>query len=326
MNHRMPSRLYRTFASAMCAVLLYSTAAAGINEGVTATAEFLQQKLRLPAREFTEKPTKVFKGTNPRRDEGRSDWWTPRLKVDRAKIKMDRAMERLGEEGIFASIEEIPVLLLQGEGGAGGGGNPPGEGGGGSGGSGGAGGAGGAGNGGTGSGVSGESNTNTGNNLHTYPIVGWTSLGDSNIGITLYHSSRDEDEGLFGMGWNSTYEAKISYTSGSSAIVKMPDGLEMPYAEASGGNSDKEDHFIAGCLARLLCNDSCPNSIGSWKELSDSMFGGTVSQGDALATDDGWDFANDYLNGLNGGDFGLDPVAFCKFGASQSQWGSGPDF
>ncbi len=239
----------------MCAVLLYSTAAAGINEGITATAEFLRQKLRLPAKEFTEKPTKVFKGSNPRRDEERSGWWTPKLKADRAKVKMDRVIEKLGDEGIFASIEEFSTILVQGNNNGGGGDPPPGEGGGGSGGSGGSGGAGGAGgNGGTGAGMSGLTNSNTGNNLHTYPVVGWTSLGDSGIGITLYHSSRDEDEGMFGMGWSSTYEARLDYTSGSSAIVKLPDGLEMPYAEASGVFTPP-----AGIHSTLV-----HNSNGSW--------------------------------------------------------------
>ncbi len=104
----------------MCAVLLYSSAAAGINEGITATAEFLHQKLRLPAKEFTEKPTKVFKGNNPRRDEARSGWWTPKLKADRARIKVNRALDELGDEGWFASINEYTNLALQG-------GIPPGE-------------------------------------------------------------------------------------------------------------------------------------------------------------------------------------------------------
>ena len=122
MNTHMPSRLYRVFASTMCAVLLYSSSAAGVNEGIAATAEFLHQKLRLPAKEFTEQPTRVFKGTNPRRDEARSGWWTPKLKGDRTRVKMNRALEHLGDESIFASIEEAALLVLQ---------TPPGEGGGG---------------------------------------------------------------------------------------------------------------------------------------------------------------------------------------------------
>ena len=113
MKTAMPSALYRTFSSAMCAVLLYSSSAAGVNEGVTATAEFLQQKLRLSAREFTERPTKVFKGNNPRRDEGRSDWWTPRLKADRMRVKMNRVVDDLTEDGLFASIEEFASALTQ---------------------------------------------------------------------------------------------------------------------------------------------------------------------------------------------------------------------
>jgi RHS repeat-associated protein len=95
--------------------------------------------------------------------------------------------------------------------------------------------------------------------------------------------------------------------------------------DADIGDSDKEDHFIAGCLAKLRCGAVCPNTVGSMKELSDRIFGGgrkIVSQADALATDDGYDYAESYLDGLNGGEFGLNDIAFCKYGAEHSVWGT----
>jgi hypothetical protein len=51
---------------------------------------------------------------------------------------------------------------------------------------------------------------------------------------------------------------------------------------------------MAGCLAKIRCGIICPNNIGSMKELDDFFFGGTVSQADALSTDDGWDAARQH--------------------------------
>ena len=237
-------------SASLCAVLIYSTAAAGVNDVATATADFLSQKLRFPAPEFTDKPTKVFKGNNPGRDENRSRWWTPRLKADREAAHLKQRIQNLGEDDIFASVAELPTLVAVIQGGAGGlgGDQGPGEGGSGAGGSGSAGGAGAAGGsggaGGTGGGtaggfggsggVSGTGNSDTGNHHQRYPIVGASSRGDSSIGTALYHSSKDNTEGLFGMGWNSIYEVHISYTAGSSAIVKLADGTEQPFSETSG--------------------------------------------------------------------------------------------
>ncbi|MEI7986782.1 MAG: RHS repeat-associated core domain-containing protein, partial [Armatimonadota bacterium] len=80
----------------------------------------------------------------------------------------------------------------------------------------------------------GSANSDTGNHHQSLPIVSAPSRGGTRIGTTLYHSSKDNTEGLFGMGWTSTYETHITYTAGSSAIVKLYEGTELPYTETAG--------------------------------------------------------------------------------------------
>ncbi len=237
MNRPSPSLSYRLLTTALCSVLIYSTGAAGVNSIAISGASFLNQHLRLPAPEFTEKPTRVYKGNRPARDENRNRWWTPRLKADREAAHLKQRLDSEGNGDLFANIAEIPmVFAVQTSGGGGaGGGEAGGEGGAGSGGSGSAGGAGGASAGGAGAGgAGGTANSDTGNQHLSLPIVSAPSRGDSRIGTTLYHSSKDNTEGLFGMGWTSTYETHITYTAGSSAIIKMPDGTEVPYTETLG--------------------------------------------------------------------------------------------
>lgn len=88
-----------------------------------------------------------------------------------------------------------------------------------------------------------------------------------------------------------------------------------------GRDGDKHDHFMGGCLARIRCGTWCPDNLGSMKEASDTLTGGTVSQADALATDDGWDAAGYYLNFTEGQTFSLNDVELCKYAYRHSQWG-----
>lgn len=81
--------------------------------------------------------------------------------------------------------------------------------------------------------------------------------------------------------------------------------------DSDGGNTDKGNHFIGGCLARIRC-PLCNDIVGSLKELADAFLGGTVSQGDAVATDDGWDYGYWFESGSD--------VAFCAAGAWSSGW------
>jgi hypothetical protein len=62
------THFFRGLSVFMSSVLLYSSSAAGINDLATSSTEFLQQRFRLPAKEFSDAPTKVFKGSNPKRD------------------------------------------------------------------------------------------------------------------------------------------------------------------------------------------------------------------------------------------------------------------
>jgi len=98
-------------------------------------------------------------------------------------------------------------------------------------------------------------------------------------------------------------------------------------SDISNGDSDKESHFIAGCLSRIRCEWACRDSVGSLKEYDDFLFGGTVSRADALATDDGWDAVDKYLknyynNGYEtlGGPFVGGQVKFCKQLYKRSIW------
>lgn len=233
------SRAFRAMSLFMAATLTYSASAAGLNALAFSATELGSQILRGRAPHFTERPTKVFRGDNPRRDALRSNWWTPRLQRDLENAEFSRELDQAVERGeVYASIDPsglVPLLLGQAQGGgSGSGGIVPGEEEGPAGGS---GSGGGTAPGGTvpiGGGLSGETNTNTGNKLTTLPIVGWSSRGDSAVGFTLYHNSIGAYNGALGQGWSHAYDVSIAYTTGSSAIVRMADGLQVPYTESSG--------------------------------------------------------------------------------------------
>ena len=87
---------------------------------------------------------------------------------------------------------------------------------------------------------------------------------------------------------------------------------------------DKMSHFVAGCLSNIRCWLACPDNVGTYKELDDSIFEGTVSRADALATDDGWDWAKENWAGdWSLGDRFGDDIEFCRYGARRSTWASG---
>jgi len=48
----------------------------------------------------------------------------------------------------------------------------------------------------------------------------------------LSHNSVGPYNGSLGQGWSHSYDVSIAYTPGSSAIVRMADGLEVPYTDA----------------------------------------------------------------------------------------------
>lgn len=80
----------------MAATMTYSASAAGLKALALSTVELSSQVLRGRAPHFTEKPTKVFRGDNPRRDALRSSWWTPRLQRDLEKAEFSREIDQAG--------------------------------------------------------------------------------------------------------------------------------------------------------------------------------------------------------------------------------------
>lgn len=68
-------------------------AAAGLNALALGAVELGSQVLRGRAPHFTERPTKVYRGDNPRRDSMRSNWWTPRLQRDLENAEFSRELD-----------------------------------------------------------------------------------------------------------------------------------------------------------------------------------------------------------------------------------------
>jgi RHS repeat-associated protein len=231
--------LFRATAISLAGLMAFNATANGLEMLGIFAAESGQKIARKFVGHYTDKPTRVYLGEAPGRDPHRDNWWTARQRADYSRAKLNKLFSQAIEDGnVLASTVPAAVasfaMLQGGSGGSNGGGSTPGEGDGPGGGSGGTGGGGGPRPGEPNGGLGGESNTNTGNKLSTLPIVSWGSLGDSGVSFNLYHSSRTDWNETLGHGWSHSYEAEITYTSGSSAILRMPDGLLVPYTEASG--------------------------------------------------------------------------------------------
>jgi hypothetical protein len=115
------SRAFRAMCLFMAAAMTYSASAAGLNALTLGAVELGSQILRGGAPHFTERPTKVFRGDNPRRDALRSSWWTPRLQRDLENTEFSRKLNQAVQRGeVYASIEPtglVPLLLGQVQGG-----------------------------------------------------------------------------------------------------------------------------------------------------------------------------------------------------------------
>lgn len=226
--------------------LAFQSTALGISPVMSSLSEEITQRICM-AGTFTDRPTQVLKGSNPKRDPVyRAGRWNERTLYDLFRVRQANIIE--DPANWLAGLE----VAFQMGGGGGGGGEGGGEGGGSGGGSGGGAGSGGGpgvgggapgeGGAGTGSGSGGGSgpssssvNTNTGNRLFQLPIVGWSSRGATGVGLTLSHSSLgDSWNGTFGYAWTHSYEWKLDYTQGSSAIVHAGDGSDYAFTESSG--------------------------------------------------------------------------------------------
>ncbi|MBS1721200.1 MAG: RHS repeat protein [Armatimonadetes bacterium] len=247
----MRSWVRTTLTIVVCFALVLSQTAVAMGSVSSAIAAWAEIQRRKPAKTETDRPTPIFKGANPRRDGRRASWWTPKLLRDlRANEHRNWLRDAEGADlYAFSSLDNLVAMSFQTGGGSGseGGGQGSGEGGSGSGGSGttgtggsgsgtgvGGGGGGGGGVGSAGTGMTGLTNTNTGNKLSELPIVGWGARGDLSVGFGLVHNSKNNVDGEFGYGWVHSYEVRLDYTPGSSAILHMPDGLTVPFTETSG--------------------------------------------------------------------------------------------
>jgi RHS repeat-associated protein len=248
--------LFKSISTVVASTLFMASAGTSIGDAAKEVVDMAQKIQNIRAKVFSDKPTKVFLGRSPSRDETRTAWWTQRMRdtyqLEKAKRKFERisqGIEELDLDYVFASTA-LPSLYFQGGPGNDGGGSAPGEGGSGSGGSGSAGsGAGGGSPTGTG-GPSGQTNTNTGNNLLTYPITAFSSRGHSGVSLTLYHSSLSDYNRAWGHKWSSSYDAEITYTPGQQAVLRMPDGLTLPYQEIVNGSFQRP----AGIYSNLVRN------------------------------------------------------------------------
>lgn len=265
-NPRRPMVL-KAACIALAVVTTYSSGATGFNAAALFASEQLQRQARKYPGHFTDRPTKVYLGENPGRDPvGRGGMWTPQLLKDLRGVRAKQALRAPKSEfELWASTNpDIRALVAQtnpggGGGDPGGGAGEPGEGGGPGGGPGGNPG---------GTGGSGDLNTNTGNRLVDYEIVGWDAFGDQSIDFRLFHNSKGEYSFDLGKGWSHSYDMQIDHTVGSSAIVRYGSGREVPYTETSGifdapaGVHDELVHNVNGTWTLT--------SHGQWEYLFDA--------------------------------------------------------
>jgi len=77
-------------------------------------------------------------------------------------------------------------------------------------------------------------NTNTGNHHLQLPLLEWDGRGATRVEFELYHNSLSDWVGDLGHSWSHTYETRIDYTPGSSAILRWAEGTNVGYTETSG--------------------------------------------------------------------------------------------
>jgi YD repeat-containing protein len=208
--------------------LFFSSSSLGLKGVIDEVKQGVENLARHPRSPYSQRPLPAKKGAKPSRDPiYRGGKWNNRTLADLYRIETERLLRKAPTE-FFASLVQEPGGGPGGTGAPGGG-----EGGTGSGGSGSGGGAPEAGGAGGAGGTGGVTNTNTGNKLSTYGIVGWESRGP-NLGLTLYHNSFGSYIGDWGHHWSSTFDAEVNYTAGSSAIVRLADGTNNAFTESAG--------------------------------------------------------------------------------------------
>ncbi len=85
-------------------------------------------------------------------------------------------------------------------------------------------------------------NTNTGNLQREHVLSAWGLNGDQRVVFALTHNSKSNLDTEVGKGWLHSYSGRISFDAaipgvfqqGDIAIVRMGDGLEIPFTYATG--------------------------------------------------------------------------------------------
>lgn len=238
--HPAKSMYGRAIALSLAIVIAVSATA----EGVLALGREVGIRLTgtAAAPHYTEAPYEAKLGDKPSRDSKRSAWWTPRLSADLRNHKIaetvvggdllasidlmaqwqrdDKFTEddkesggRISVEGAFLIDEgqsltptnqaDLVHYLADSQG--------P-----------------------TSSEGGSTVNTNTGNRLTPVNIVSWDTRGSMRLEFTLFHNSISSYQSAFGQSWSHTYDARITHTPGSSAILRLGDGISIPYLEENG--------------------------------------------------------------------------------------------
>ncbi|MCH8274520.1 MAG: hypothetical protein IH851_07005 [Armatimonadetes bacterium] len=247
----MKISLFRLTAVLVSIVFAVQTSSLGVHALLESVSRVVHRLQLGTAPMFTERPGRVFQGANPNRDPVyRAGMWSPKLRADLARFNA-------ASRGIGVGIGVLQAPPGGGGGDEGSGGGGPGEGGGGGGGPSAGGNEGVVGSGsGAGGGPGGATvNTNTGNRLASIALTGWPVRGGMSVGFTLYHNSLSTYDAEFGYGWSWTYDVNVSYTQGSSAIIRWSDGLTVPYTEDPPGTFTPPPGFHG---------DLVKNPNGSW--------------------------------------------------------------
>ena len=242
-----------------------------------------------------------YLGPKPGRDPvTRGGMWNARTLGNLASAKFSFSDARDLPNAVWFGVGSPEAFALQ-SGGEGGGHNPGEIGGPGGIGSGGGGGGGGPQTGGDGSGGGGYAsgggsqgswvNTNTGNRCYFETLVAWPVRGGMSVDFTIFHNSQTSFHDELGWHWSWTYCARLSYTPGSSAIIRWGDGTTVPFEEDNGafvapvGVYDTLDH----------------NADGTWTVTSKNQTKFDFNSSGALSrvTDSNGNHINLTLNGYN---------------------------
>ncbi len=118
-----------------------------------------------------------------------------------------------------------------------------------------------------GRGLGGVVNTNTGNKLSTLPIVSIPVKGNLALSFSMFHNSIGAENLDLGYGWRHNYDASLSVVGGGDVIVRMPDGLYVPY-DYNSPNYDPP----AGWFHHLTYNSGASQWFLTFKNQSKYVF------------------------------------------------------